>query len=101
MLLQRQSGGGIAETLANLSSILRQRKALRLKTRALAAEAQASAAIIATTPFVAGIGLFLVNRELVSVLFTDPRGRFMLGLAGFGLLFGITAMKVMIKRNLQ
>ncbi len=101
VLLQRQTGGGIAETLANLSSILRQRKALRLKARALAAEAQASAAIVAMTPFVAGIGLFLVNRELMSVLFVDPRGRFMLGLAIVSLLSGVGTMKAMIKKNLH
>ena len=81
LLLQRQTGGGIAETLSNLSGIIRQRKALRMKARALTAEAKASAAIIATTPFVAAVGLFLINRDLTSVLFIDPRGRFLLGIA--------------------
>lgn len=101
LLLQRQTGGGIAETLANLSTIIRQRKALRQKGRALSAEAQASAAIVATTPFIAGVGLFLVNRELMSVLFTDPRGRFMLGVAIASLLSGIIAMRALIRRNLR
>ncbi len=101
LLLQRQTGGGIADTLANLSTIIRQRKALRQKARALSAEAQASAAVVATTPFVAGVGLFLVNRELMSVLFIDPRGRFMLGLAIAGLLLGIVAMRALIQRNMR
>jgi tight adherence protein B len=101
LLLQRQTGGAIAETLSNLSRIIRQRKALRLKARALAAEAQASAAIVATTPFVGGVGLFLINRELMSVLFNDQRGRFMLGIAVVSLLSGIAAMRALIKRNLR
>lgn len=101
LLLQRQTGGGIAETLANLSGIIRQRKALRMKARALTAEAEASAAIIATTPFVAGVGLFLVNRDLISVLFIDPRGRFLLGIAIASLLTGIATMRALIKRNLR
>jgi Flp pilus assembly protein TadB len=101
LLLQRQTGGGIAETLANLSTIIRQRKALRQKARALSAEAQASAAIVAITPFVAGVGLFLVNRELMSVMFIDPRGRFMLGIAIASLLSGIVAMRVLIRKNLH
>ena len=101
LLLQRQTGGSIADTLANLSTIIRQRKALRQKARALSAEAQASAAVVATTPFVAGVGLFLVNRELMSVLFIDPRGRFMLGLAIAGLLLGIVAMRALIQRNMR
>ena len=101
LLLQRQTGGGIAETLANLSHIIRQRKALRLKARALTSEAQASAAIVAATPFVAGVGLFLINRQLVSVLFFDARGRFMLGLAVAGLLMGVATMRALIKRSLR
>jgi Flp pilus assembly protein TadB len=101
LLVQRQTGGGIADTLSNLSGIIRQRKALRQKARALAAEAQASAAVVATAPFVAGLGLFLINRDLVSVLFTDPRGRFMLGLAVVGLVLGVAAMKAIISKNLR
>lgn len=101
LLLQRQTGGGIAETLSNLGGIIRQRKALRMKARALTAEAHASAAIVATTPFVAGVGLFLINRDLISVLFIDPRGRFMLGIAVASLLTGIAGMRALINRNLR
>jgi tight adherence protein B len=101
LMLQRQTGGGIAETLSNLSTIIRQRKALRLKARALTAEATASAAIVAATPFVAGVGLFFINRDLMSILFVDPRGRFMLGLAIVCLLLGIAAMKIMIEKSLR
>jgi tight adherence protein B len=100
LLLQRQTGGGIAETLANLSTIIRQRKALRLKARALTAEAQASAMIMAAMPVVAGVGLFLINRELMRILLIDPRGRFLLGLAVASLASGIVSMKVLIKRSL-
>jgi tight adherence protein B len=101
LLLQRQTGGGIAETLSNLGGIIRQRKALRMKARALTAEAKASAAIVATTPFVAGAGLFLINRDLIAVLFVDPRGRFMLGIAVASLLTGIAVMRALIKKNLR
>lgn len=101
LLLQRQTGSGIAETLSNLSTIIRQRKALRLKARALTAEATISAAVIAAAPFVAGVGLFLINRQLMSVLFVDPRGRFMLGVAVIGLLLGVGAMKAMIRKCLR
>ena len=101
LLLQSQTGGGIAETLSNLSTIIRQRRALRLKARALTAEAQASAVVVAAMPVVAGVGLFLINRELMRTLFLDPRGRFLLGLAVASLVSGIVSMKVLIKRNLR
>jgi len=101
LLLQRQTGGGIAETLSNLSIIIRQRKALRLKARALTAEATTSAAVLAVMPLIAGVGLFLINRDLMSMLFVDHRGRFMLGLAIASLLLGVAVMKTLIKRTMR
>lgn len=101
LVLQRQTGGGIAEILSGLSTIIRQRKALRAKARALTAEAMASTALVAAMPFVAGAGLFLINRDMMSVLFIDPRGRFMLGVAMGSLFLGIVVMKAIIRRNLR
>jgi len=101
LLVQRRTGGGIAETLANLSGIIRQRKVLRVKARALTAEATASATLVAIMPFIAGLGLFLINREVMSILFIDPRGRFMLGVAIFSLLLGIVVMRALITKNLR
>jgi tight adherence protein B len=101
LLLHRETGGSIAEILSNLSSVIRQRKALRMKARALTAEATASAAVVAAMPFIAGLGLFLINREIMSVMFVDPRGRFMLGVATVGLLLGMVVMKAMIKKSLR
>jgi Flp pilus assembly protein TadB len=101
LLLHRETGGSIAEILSNLSTVIRQRKALRMKARALTAEATASAAVVAAMPFIAGLGLFLINREIMSVMFVDPRGRFMLGVATVGLLLGMVVMKAMIKKSLR
>jgi tight adherence protein B len=100
LLLHRRTGGSIAEALSTLSTLIRQRKALRIKVRALTAEATASAAFIAALPFVAGIGLFLINREVMSALFVDARGRFMLGFAVVAQIVGIAVMKTMIKKSL-
>ena len=99
--LQRRTGGGLAETLVNLSTLIRQRRALRLKARALTAESKASAAVIAITPFVAGAGLYLVKPDMVSLLFVDHRGRFMLGIAIVSLLLGIATMGAIIRRTLR
>ena len=101
LLIQRRTGGGIAETLANLSTIIRQRRAVRIKARALTAETTASTGIVATMPFVAALGLFVINPEVMSVLFVDPRGRFMVGIAVVSLLLGIAVMKAMISRSLR
>jgi tight adherence protein B len=101
LTLQRRTGGGLAETLGNLSNIIRRRKELRLKARALSAEARASAVVLAILPFVVGSIMYVFNRPLMSVLFDDPRGRFVVGLALLFLLAGIAVMTFIIKRSLR
>jgi tight adherence protein B len=99
--LQRRTGGSLAETLTNLSNIIRRRKEIRLKARALTAEAKASVAVLSVLPWVVGAGLFLINRDLMSIMIVDQRGRFMLGLAVLSLLTGMIVMAQMIKRSLR
>ena len=101
LALQRRTGGGLAETLTNLSAVIRARKALRLKARALSSETKASAAVLAILPFFVGGLLYAINPALMSVLFTDPRGRFMLGVAFFSIFVGIGVMARIIKRSLR
>jgi len=101
IVLQRRTGGGLAETLVNLSALIRQRRTLRLKARALTAESKASAALISIMPFVAAAGLYLVKPDMMSVLFLDHRGRFMLGVAIVSLLLGIATMSAIIRRTLR
>jgi tight adherence protein B len=101
LALQRRTGGGLAETLGNLSTIIRRRKDVRLKARALSAESKASAAVLGTLPFVVGGILYFFNPELMSVLLRDPRGRFILGLAFLSLVAGLAVMAIMIKRALR
>jgi tight adherence protein B len=101
LALQQKSGGSLAETLANLSGVIRARKTLRLKARALSSEAKASAMVLAALPFVIGGIMYLMNRELVLPLFVDPRGRLMLGVAFLSLVTGLGAMAVIIKRAVR
>jgi tight adherence protein B len=101
LALQRKTGGSLAETLANLSSVIRARKALRLKARALSAEAKASAAVLAALPFVVGGLMYVMNRDLGRVLFVDPRGRFMVGVAFLSLVTGLGTMAAIVRRALR
>jgi tight adherence protein B len=101
LALQQKTGGSLAETLANLSAVIRARKALRLKARALSAEAKASATVLAILPFVIGILMYVLNPDLASVLFVDPRGRFMIGVAFLSLATGLATMATIVKRALR
>jgi tight adherence protein B len=101
LTLQQKTGGSLAETLANLSSVIRARKTLRLKARALSAEAKVSAIVLAALPFLVGGTMWVMNRGLMQPLFADPRGRFMIGLAFTSLLTGLGVMYVLVKRAVR
>lgn len=79
--LQRETGGPLAETLENLSSIIRARREVRLKTRALTAQGRAAAKIIALVPFVVMGALKFIGPDYVDVLFDTESGRNVLYLA--------------------
>jgi tight adherence protein B len=101
LALQQGTGGSLAETLANLSAVIRARKALRLKARALSAEAKASAAVLAVLPFVVGGLMYVMNRDLMLPMLVDPRGRLMVGVAFLSLVAGLGTMAVMVKKAVR
>jgi len=75
MTIQRETGGNLAETLNNLSDLLRKREGLKLKIRALSSEARASAYIIGSLPFVMYGLIRVVSPDYATLLWTDPRGQ--------------------------
>ena len=95
--IQRETGGNLAETLANLSEILRKRKQLRLKIKALSSEARASAFILGGLPFVMFGLIQTVNPTYAAVLYTDPRGQLMLAGAAVVLCIGFAVMAKMVR----
>jgi len=101
LALQQKTGGSLAETLANLSGVIRARKALRQKARSLSAEAKASTSILAVLPFLVGGAMYVLNRDLMQSLLIDPRGRFMVGVAFLSLVMGLSTMAIIIKRALR
>ena len=101
LVLQRRAGGALAETLGNLSNTIRRRKEIRLKARALTAESKASAVVLAIMPFIIAAALLLISPELMSPLFVDPRGRFMLGVAVLSIAAGMAVMTELIRRSLR
>ena len=94
--IQRQTGGNLAETLANLSSVLRERKKMRDKAQAMASEAKASAGIIGSLPFVVGTLLSIVNPDYIATLFTTETGNMLIAGGLFWMFLGTMAMRSMI-----
>jgi tight adherence protein B len=96
MNVQQRTGGNLAEALGNLSAVLRARKLMREKVKALSSEATASAAVIAVLP-PGVVGMISVTSPLYMLpMFHDPRGNLMLLGAAFWMSLGIFIMRRMI-----
>jgi tight adherence protein B len=92
--VQRETGGNLAETLANLSDLLRRRRMMQQKVRAMSSEARASTMILGSLPFVVTGILLLTSPTYIKTLFTDPRGLMLVALA-LGML--VTGIGIMVK----
>jgi len=97
LAIQSETGGNLAETLENLSNVLRGRRQLKLKIKALSSEAKASAYIIGSLPFVMAILIYLVNANYIMDLFIDPRGHLLIGLGLTSFAIGAVVMYRMVK----
>jgi len=97
LAIQQETGGNLAETLENLSHVIRRRRQMRLKIKAYSSEAKASAYIIGALPFLMFGIILTLNYEYGSQLFTDPRGTvgIVIGLVSY--VIGIGVMWKMIK----
>lgn len=94
--IQSQAGGNLSEALSNLSKVLRERRKMKQKIAAVSMEAKASAAIIGSLPFIVALLVYLTSPDYIKVLFTDPRGHFILGFSGIWMSTGIIVMRNMI-----
>jgi tight adherence protein B len=96
VVLQRETGGSLAETLDNLSEVIRTRKAIILKAKALSAEARMSVYVLAALPFFAVGALSLMSPDYVRKLL-EPDGKMLLGVAAILMTLGLTSMQLMIR----
>jgi len=94
--IQQKTGGNLAEALGNLSTVLRSRKLMREKIKALSAEATTSAGIIGSMPPGVVTLITFTSPAYMSVLYTDPRGHMMMGGGILWMTLGVLVMKKMI-----
>jgi tight adherence protein B len=96
LAIQRETGGNLAETLANLADVLRKRSQMKLKIKAMSSESKASAWIIGVLPFIVFALIYVQNAGYMGAFFHDPR----LEVTGIGALIwmglGVFIMSKMI-----
>jgi len=97
LLIQRQTGGNLAELLDNISAIVRARIKLMGEIRTLSAEGKLSAWILSLLPFGAALMINILNPDFMTVLWTDPVGLKMVYGALLMMAFGIWWMTRIIK----
>jgi tight adherence protein B len=97
LMIQQKTGGNLAEALGNLANVLRSRKLMEAKIKALSAEAKASAMIIGSLPFLVMGAVKLASPDYLEPLFSTKEGNFILLGAGVWMSTGIFVMKKMIK----
>ena len=78
LILQRETGGQLAEVLLNLSDTLRERKAMKMKIKALTSESRAASKIVAAIPILSGVGMYHLNKPHMMLLFETEVGHTML-----------------------
>lgn len=96
MNIQGRSGGNLSEALGNLSAVLRDRKRLEGKIKAMSSEAKASAMIIGSLP-VAVMGLvYITTPAYIAVLFNERIGNILLAGCALWMGIGVMVMRKMI-----
>jgi len=96
MTIQGKSGGNLSEALGNLAFVLRDRKRLEGKIRAMSSEAKASSMIIGSLPPGVMLLVYLTTPAYISLLFTERLGNLMLLGCAFWMSVGIFVMRKMI-----
>jgi len=97
IMIQRESGGNLAEILDNLAYVIRERFKFRRQLRVHTAHGRMTGYVLAVAPLVAGIGMYMLNPDYMGVLFTEPGGRLMLAVAVSLQLFGFLVIRRLVK----
>jgi tight adherence protein B len=96
VVIQRETGGNLAELLANISTIMRDRIKLFAQVRVLSAEGKMSAWVLSMLPFGAALMIQLTNPKFLEVLYTTPVGQKMIAGALIMLVLGVLVMRRII-----
>lgn len=96
VILQRETGGNLADVMENIAYLIRERFKFYGKVKALAAEGKLSMIILIALPFfIVGI-LLVLNPKYIMLLFTDPVGRIMCAVAVIMMIIGAFVMRRII-----
>jgi tight adherence protein B len=100
VLLQKRTGGNLAEVLDKLASLIRERFKLRGRIRAISAHGRMTGAVLSLIPVVVGLMMCWVNRDYARFFTGDETGKWLLGsavglqLIGYGIIRKIVSIEI-------
>ncbi len=97
VLLQKRTGGNLAEILDKLAYIIRERFKLRGKIRAISAHGRMTGLALTLIPVGVGVLMFYANPDYVKFFFLDDTGNIMLGCAVALQIIGYAVIKQIVK----
>jgi len=81
ILIQREVGGNLAEILDTLSGVVRARFTIRRQIRVYTAQGRMTGYLLSALPLILFSILYMINAQYMSILFTDPVGKVLVGMA--------------------
>ena len=96
VIVQRETGGNLAEIIESLAHLIRERFKLHRKVRSLTAEARMSGIVVTALPFLFGGIVSIIRPGYLSPLFEDPLGKILVVAAVVMLVIGGLAMKRLV-----
>src|SRR5579872_6483748 len=96
VLLQKRTGGNLAEILDKLAYVIRERFKLRGRIRAVSAHGRMTATSLSCIPIAVAVLMFYTNPDYVKFFFTDEIGNMMMGAAVFLQIVGYLVMQKIV-----
>lgn len=95
ILIQKESGGNLAEVLANTSHVIRERFRLKRQVMVHTAQGRMTGWVLTLLPVVLGIAIYIVNPKMMSILWTRPLGvKLIWAAAGMTVLGGLVIRQI-------
>lgn len=96
ILIQKESGGNLAEVLEKTAYVIRERFRLKRQVRTHTAQGRLTGWILSFLPIVLGIALYIINPTTMSVLWTNPIGVKLLYAAAIMMIIGALIIRKIV-----
>jgi tight adherence protein B len=96
VLMQKETGGNLAEILTNLSHVIRERFKIMGEVRTFSAQGRLTGYILTATPIGMGFILSMMNWDYMSGLFKTQTGHYLLAIAGFCQILGYIVIRKIV-----